>query len=589
MILQQLYRDADRILGENLPPPMYDTKPVRWVIQLASDGTFLNFQPLGGAKENKRGLPRLVPYPGPRAGNVIRPSLLADTPAFVLGFAPEDSRAAIKHSAFKALVHRCAEETSSPLIGAVDRFLASWDPAADNSLPSELTAADLITFQVADEWPVDEEDVRAFWAKVARPTQENVGGFLTQCLVTGLVGPTEKSLPGTLKRIPGGQSSGVALVSANEVAYESYGLERAQTSPISGDAAERFTKALNHLIAGEHTHITIGGLVYVFWTRNGPDGEFLDFLNEARPEQVKHLLDAYRNGERKYTHLDPEPFYAFALSASGARAVIRDWITTTVGGARERLAQWFDIHEMIAPDGSATGHFPIKKLPYALYRDPSKEQTVQTAQALMRAAVHGDPLPRSLLDRAVMRCRAEQRVTHARAAVMKAVLVRLNDSYSPEEAKQMTQLNPANTDRAYLCGRLLAELEVVQRAALGRTNTTLVDRYYGAASTTPATVFGILLTNANKAHLPKIRKQNEGTYNALQNRIAEITAPLDRFPPTLTLAEQALFSLGYYHQRAADRAAAQAAAERKRRGQATAADDVLIGAIEDTDISTQED
>ena len=211
MILQQLYKDAGRILGENLPPPMYDTKPVRWVIQLASDGTFLNFQPLGGAKENKRGLPRLVPYPGPRAGNVIRPSLLADTPAFVLGFAPEDSRAAIKHRAFKALVHRCAEETSSPLIGAVERFLEAWDPAADNSLPSELTAADLITFQVADEWPADAKDVRVFWAKVARPTQENVGGFLTQCLVTGLVGPYSEKPARHSQAYSWGQSSGVAL------------------------------------------------------------------------------------------------------------------------------------------------------------------------------------------------------------------------------------------------------------------------------------------------------------------------------------------------------------------------------------------
>ena len=589
MILQQLYKDAGRILGENPPPPMYDTKPVRWAIQLDAAGKLLGFQPLGGDKDNKRGLPRLVPYVGRTSS--VRAILLADTPAYVLGVAPEDKNVVKKHEAFCTLMTQCEAETADPAVAVVNVFLAAWSPETEAAnLPPEMTPADLITFQVGDDWPVDAEGVRAFWARTARPiTNASADDRPTQCLVSGLFGPTEKTLPGVIKRVPGGQASGIYLVSANENAYESYGLEATRTSPITSDAAERYNKALNQLIAGEHTHMTIGSLVYVFWTRNGPDDEFFDFLNEARPEQVQNLLAAYRSGEHKYTHLDPEPFYAFALSASGARAVIRDWLPTTVGDARERLAQWFDIHEMIAPDGSAPGHFPIKKLPYALYRDPNKEQTVQTIQALMRAAVHGDPLPRSLLDRAVMRCRAEQRVTHARAAVMKAVLVRLDDSYSPEEAKRMTQLNPANTDRAYLCGRLLAELEVVQRAALGRTNTTLVDRYFGAASTTPATVFGILLTNANKAHLPKIRKQNEGTYNALQNRIAEITAPLDGFPATLTLAQQALFSLGYYHQRAADRAAAHAAAERKRQGQATAADDVLIAATADTDTSTPED
>ena len=144
----------------------------------------------------------------------------------------------------------------------------------------------------------------------------------------------------------------------------------------------------------------------------------------------------------------------------------------------------------------------------------------------------------------------------------------------------MTELNAQRTDPPYVCGRLLAELEVIQRAALGRTNTTLIDRYFGAASTTPATVFGILLANANKAHLPKLRKQNEGAYNALQDRLSEIVAPLKEFPTTLTLQEQALFSLGFYHQRAADRQAARAARERRQRGQASAADETIINATE---------
>ena len=175
--------------------------------------------------------------------------------------------------------------------------------------------------------------------------------------------------------------------------------------------------------------------------------------------------------------------------------------------------------------------------------------------------------------------------------LMKAVLVRPK-TYTPARGSQTstnTQPRRPPTLTAPTLRSPSRRTPVVQRAALGRTNTTLVDRYYGAASTTPATVFGILLTNANKAHLPKIRKQNEGTYNALQNRIAEITAPLssDSFSADAYSRRAGAFPLGYYHQRAADRAAAQAAAERRRQGQATAADDVLIGAIEDTDILTR--
>jgi CRISPR-associated protein Csd1 len=114
----------------------------------------------------------------------------------------------------------------------------------------------------------------------------------------------------------------------------------------------------------------------------------------------------------------------------------------------------------------------------------------------------------------------------------------------------MRQLDAANENAAYQCGRLLAELERIQRRALGRVNTTLVDRFYGAASSTPAAVFGQMLGDANKAHLPKIRKQNEGAFNAMQNSLANILQNMEHFPPTLTLQEQSMFALGYYHQRA---------------------------------------
>ena len=269
MILQQLYHDAGAILGENLAPPMYDWKPVRWIIRLERDGRFLAIQSLGGTKEEKRGRPHLVPYLGRTSG--VRPILIADTPAYVFGRALEEKekRAPEKHLAFKALVKQCASETSDPDVAAIDTYLSQLAP--EEPLPedaSAMTAADLITFRVGANDPTESENVRTFWAKTARPEPEK-GANLGECLVTGEIGPIESSLPGLLKRIPGGQSAGVALISANCAAFESYGWERAQTSPISREAAERFTKALNKLIEGERTHITIGGLVYVFWTDQG--------------------------------------------------------------------------------------------------------------------------------------------------------------------------------------------------------------------------------------------------------------------------------------------------------------------------------
>ena len=121
----------------------------------------------------------------------------------------------------------------------------------------------------------------------------------------------------------------------------------------------------------------------------------------------------------------------------------------------------------------------------------------------------------------------------------------------------MTQLEPQNHNPAYLCGRLLAVLESIQQSAIPGVNATITDRFFGTASSAPASVFGHLIRGA-MAHLGKLRKEKPGTYEALRRRLAEVQEPLKTFPKILTLEQQGLFGLGYFHQQAADRAAANA-------------------------------
>lgn len=123
----------------------------------------------------------------------------------------------------------------------------------------------------------------------------------------------------------------------------------------------------------------------------------------------------------------------------------------------------------------------------------------------------------------------------------------------------MVQMDEGNRHPAYLCGRLLAVLEQVQFLAVS-PKATLIDRFYGTASTAPASVFSRLLKGA-QAHLGKLRKEKFGAYSALQSRLEGVMANLSGFPKVLTLEEQGWFSLGYYHQRAWDRAKAKARKE----------------------------
>ena len=108
-------------------------------------------------------------------------------------------------------------------------------------------------------------------------------------------------------------------------------------------------------------------------------------------------------------------------------------------------------------------------------------------------------------------------------------------------------------NQSCLCGRLLAILEEAQlRASRWKINTTLVERFYGSASSAPASVFGTLVSRATTDHFPKIRKNQLG-YQDLEAHMEAVQSDIKAaggYPKTFKLKEQAEFSLGFYQQRA---------------------------------------
>ena len=103
---------------------------------------------------------------------------------------------------------------------------------------------------------------------------------------------------------------------------------------------------------------------------------------------------------------------------------------------------------------------------------------------------------------------------------------------------------------AYQYGRVLALLADIQQAALGDVGAGLTQRYFSAASATPPLVIGRLVRLAQTGHLPKLKP---GLRAWFEERLAEAWAPLravDVRSAPLSLEDQTLFALGYYHQRA---------------------------------------
>jgi len=556
MLLRRLTQYADRL---GLPPSLYSETPIRYIIELTDDGSVLGIIDTAdpSAPSSKRGARR--PAPEVQRSSGIKPLLLADKADYVLGFSKDDSpksakRAADCHAVFVAQVERCVKATEEPATRAVSTFLAG-DPVSKVTLPDDFDPGAKMTFRVGGVMPIDLPRVQMFWAEENAASED-----VMQCVVCGEARPATKRLQEKIKGIPGGRRAArTSIISANSDAFESYGLEASLVAPTCGACGESFTKGLNALLADRSSSYRVGKVVFTYWTKEPESEEFslLDLLTKPTVADVGALLASLARGSPG-AEVDPNMFYAASFSASGGRAVVRDYLETTLQEAKSTFARWFERLDVVGTNGGAgepLGLYPLAKATVADSADPSPP----TVRALLRCALSGAPLPFALLQECMRRNRGEQRVTRPRVALIKAVLGGRMDW----KEDRMVELESGNRDPAYLCGRLLAVLEEIQRAAIPGVKATITDRFFGTASSAPASVFGRLIRGA-QPHLAKLERDRRGAYVALQRRMEEVVAGLDGFPKVLTLEGQGLFALGYYHQRAFDRSQAQAAAEKKK-------------------------
>ena len=354
-----------------------------------------------------------------------------------------------------------------------------------------------------------------------------------------------------------------AVISANESAFWSYGLERSRIAPICLDCAESTTMALNRLLRRDNHHMRFSTGVYVFWTREKQGWSPVGLLSRPGSEDVRALLHSAYDTRRP--PLQDMAFYAVFLTGSGGRVQVRDWLDTTVAHARHHLARWFQAQRIVGPWGEEPEPLGVYSLAGATVRD-LKDLPPNVLRELVGTALTGRPLPPGLLHRTVQRTRAQQAVDRNQAALIKLVLsMRTQEARVSQQEDLMTEVDLSNREPAYLCGRLLAEIEAAQRAAIPGAGATVIDRFYGTASTAPASVFGNLL-RGTQAHLGKLKRDRPGAYGGIQRRLEEIMSGLEGFPRTLSLDQQALFVLGYYHQRASDRAAATRARTEREEG-----------------------
>ena len=161
--------------------------------------------------------------------------------------------------------------------------------------------------------------------------------------------------------------------------------------------------------------------------------------------------------------------------------------------------------------------------------------------------LQGLPYPRALYNAVITRIRAEHKVNYYKAAIIKAYLLRDKNTRNKHEEVLNMALNEQSNNKAYVLGRLFAVLEKAQEDANPGIKATIKDRYFTSACATPASVFPVLL----RLSTHHISKAEYGYVS--DNRIKGIMDILNiednPFPKNLSLDDQGIFILGYYHQK----------------------------------------
>ncbi|CEE02658.1 type I-C CRISPR-associated protein Cas8c/Csd1 [Caldifermentibacillus hisashii] len=530
MYMHRLVEFAEQHAND-LPPVGYARRSYQWFVVITHDDRFEFIQA-------ERGEQRVIPNRSRASG--VSPILLTDKAEYVFQLPKNPTnakRAAECHLAYLKLLKECCEATRNEVVQKIVQILEkkNWQ------LPDGMKSTDVILFRTeAGEFPHEDNKVKKFWGDFlfnSSSKKENN----SVCFICGRSAPAVKRH--TIEFSLGKERT--KLISANESAYFSYGLENSEIAPTCFECEQKYGQALSYLLrkytnkkqhGGPHM-MEISNVTYVYWTRqNDPETtSMFTFLSDPDPDAVRSILSS--PFKRAENHGSLDRICILALSANKARMVVRDYAEPPVWKVKNQIRQFFDAQQIVGAPKPAS----IYLLAACMYRDGRKEMQKEDVQDWMNWAIYGKRLSGRIIAKMVKRIQARGGMAWIHAAAIKSWLI------SQKKEEWTVDLDQARITPPYLCGRLFAVLEAVQYEAV-KGNDTIASRFYAAASSTPRTIFGLLMRNS-KWHLSKISKENKGYEVRYQQRIQLITGQLKEFPAVLDLQGQAEFALGYYHER----------------------------------------
>jgi len=614
MFVQALAAYADKNLQAELNDVAFEERAVPYYLQISADNSFLGVTPRfeqvapanGKGKPKQRQLTHRVPRSPVERNSGEHPLLGADDIGYVLGLGEwkaEKDPGKIKklHAAFIALIKSSADETRDEALIACCRFYSQANQVEEARKEIAKAGADgkcTVALYYNGDLLTDREPVSEWWRQhFEQKRAENTTKIATECLISGAI----SRVPLTHFKIKhttslGGQPSGVSLMSFDKDAFRSYGWKKNANSSVSEKNQAAYVLALNSLLKpGSKNRKDFDDVAFIYWLRSespvNPGELVLQSATPANVSEVARLLNA-----DKYADPDPNQFYLAALSVTGARLIVRSWITEKLPDVLRNVQGWWrgleiqprqaDQPLFVPSFGGMLGVFKRKENRASSEStdeaDSTKsEMSAETgkskskpglATALFCRAIKGprNPLGSSFLSELLARVRTEapkrvdgKRISGLRTNPTAMSVLRLcindHDQSTGEGESMPASLNEDNPSRnqAYLCGRLLAVYDRLQYLAFTIAdekvpNIIVSDRYYSMMMNSPA----IALTSTSRlgiSHLKKMKRcgdRGRRTANNIEQEIAGLTILIGNEPPKLfDMYDKARFVLGYYHQK----------------------------------------
>jgi CRISPR-associated protein Csd1 len=563
MILQALYdyyqrKACDPDKARRLPAFGLEDKEIPFIIELTAAGKPLGIVDTRQGEGKKKAARRYLVPKGIKRASGVAANLLWDTAEYALGVDTrgKPERVREQHAAFRQRIADLPEAAREDAgLQALAAFYADYGYAALESHASWseiLEANPVVSFRLHPDGDLICQRPLLLTATASVVDADEASGV---CLITGQIAKPER-LHTAIKGVWGAQSSGANIVSFNLDAFTSYNKAQGDNAPVGEAAAFAYTTALNHLLdKNSRQRLQVGDASTVFWAqKEDVDAEdaFAAIFGErddpdARTDLIRGLLSAVQSGQFDGGRGENR-FFVLGLAPNAARISVRFWHAAPLNEIAQRIHQWFDDLRLVRAPNDPEFPSLFRLLTACAVLRKADNIPPNLGGDIMRAILSGASFPATWLNAAVLRCRAEQNVNYLRAAAIKACLNRLLrfQNNSSDEKELLPMLDHDNTSPAYRLGRLFATLEKIQEEASPGLNATIRERYYGAASSTPVSVFTTLLRLKNH-HLAKL--SNRGRAVNFERLIGEIMAGLGDFPKHLSLPEQGRFALGYYHQR----------------------------------------